>query len=112
MNYIQLGQRIQEVRNHQNYTQQQMAKELHFSQQHIGNVERGNAHPSVDLLVEISNTLDVSVDYLLQDSLQRPYIEKTTDILYDIQQFLNQQQSEIMELQKKLQELLYSSNNA
>ena len=53
MDYTQLGQRIQEVRNHQNFTQQQMAKELHFSQQHIGNVERGNAHPSVDLLVEM-----------------------------------------------------------
>mgnify|MGYP000760182512 FL=1 len=105
MDYIQLGHRIQEVRNHQNFTQQQMAKELHFSQQHIGNVERGNAHPSVDLLVEICNILDVSVDYLLQDSLRRPYIEKSAGVLTDVQQFLNYQQAEIRKLQKTLQKL-------
>lgn len=99
MNYIQLGKRIRETRCLLKVTQVEMAEKLNFSQQHIGNIERGSAHPSLDLLVEISNTLDVSVDYLLQDSLHRPYPESVSEIYSDIQHLLRQQQYEIIRLQ-------------
>lgn len=105
MNYALLGYRIQQTRICKHVTQQQIAKQLNFSQQHIGNVERGLAHPSIDLLVDFSNIFNVSVDYLLQDSLQRSYIEKTTHVLPDIQYFLEQQELEIRELQKLLHNL-------
>lgn len=100
MNYIQLGQRIRETRRLLKVTQVEMAEKLNFSQQHIGNIERGSAHPSLDLLVDISNTLNVSVDYLLQDSLQRPCTETASEICSDIQHLLKQQQYEIIRLQK------------
>lgn len=105
MNYARLGYRIQQARIGKHVTQQQIAKQLNFSQQHIGNVERGLARPSIDLLVDISNIFNVSVDYLLQDSLQHSYIEKTTNVLPDIRYFLEQQELEIQELQKLLHNL-------
>lgn len=65
MDYTALGNRIRESRIRQNYTQMQVAEQLLFSQKHIGNIERGNARPSIDLLVGLANTLEVSLDYLL-----------------------------------------------
>ena len=105
MDYAQLGYRIQKTRIYKHVTQRQMAKQLHFSQQHIGNVERGLARPSIDLLVDISNILNVSVDYLLQDSLKRSYIGTAAGVLSDIQAFLIQQEMEIQELQKLLEDI-------
>ncbi|MDE5864610.1 MAG: helix-turn-helix domain-containing protein [Lachnospiraceae bacterium] len=105
MNYIKLGWRIRETRSRQKVSQTEVARELNFSQQHVGNVEKGYAHPSVDFLVEISNTLNVSLDYLLQDSLHRPYIAAKQEILSNIQIFLAKQKMEITELQKMLEDL-------
>lgn len=105
MNYAQLGYRIRQMRICKHITQKQIAKQLNFSQQHIANVERGIVRPSIDLLVEISNIFNVSVDYLLQDSLHRAYLGKTTSVLPDIQYFLDQQESVIQEMQKMLQNL-------
>lgn len=106
MNYSKLGWRIREIRRQKRISQTQIARELNFSQQHIGNVENGYVHPSVDLLVRISNTLDVSVDYLLQDSLHRSYDDSVkSGVISDIQLFLDQQQTEIIELQKMIQDL-------
>lgn len=100
MNYARLGQRIQQTRICKRVTQQQIAKQLNFSQQHIGNVERGIAHPSIDLLVDISNILNVSVDYLLQDSLKRKSAGTPAGILFDILESMEQQELEIQNLQK------------
>ncbi|MCM1498794.1 MAG: helix-turn-helix domain-containing protein [Clostridium sp.] len=105
MNYIKLGGRIRETRSKKKVSQTEVARELNFSQQHVGNVEKGNAHPSVDFLVELSNTLNVSLDYLLQDSLRRPYTASDQEFLSDIQIFLEKQKTEITELEKLLEDL-------
>ncbi len=102
MDYDALGKRIREIRILNNYTQSQVAEELHFSQKHLGNIERGSAHPSLECLVSIANTLQISTDYLLQDSLT-PY---KSNLSYEYKvifsQFLEQQQISICNLQKKL----------
>lgn len=105
MNYIKLGGRIRETRSKKKVSQTEVARELNFSQQHVGNVEKGYAHPSVDFLVELSNTLNVSLDYLLQDSLRRPYTASDQALLSDIQIFLEKQKTEITELEKLLEDL-------
>ncbi len=69
MDYIALGRRIRQTRQEHHYTQIQIAEELHFSEKHLGNIERGHARPSLELVVCFANMLHVSTDYLLQDSL-------------------------------------------
>lgn len=105
MDYLQLGMRIRETRYYLRITQVEMAEKLHFSQQHIGNIERGNAHPSLDLLVDISNTFNVSLDYLLQDSLQHSNPNSRTGNYSDLQLLLTQQQYELIQLYNNLQKL-------
>ena len=46
-------------------TQEKAADELNISIEHLGNMERGQGKPSLELLVEIALYFHVSTDYLL-----------------------------------------------
>lgn len=111
MDYYALGKRIRECRINHNYTQLQVANMLLFSQKHIGNIERGDARPSVDLLVRFSNTLNVSMDYLLQDSLQFQTFGNSSRLSETVEQFLEKQQSEITRLQEAIKFISYNNYN-
>ncbi|MBR1865182.1 MAG: helix-turn-helix transcriptional regulator [Lachnospiraceae bacterium] len=102
MNYEALGKRIREIRLLQHYTQVDVAEQLHYSEKHIGNIERGDARPSLECLVCIANTLHVSTDYLLQDSLSSGEHDISYEVLTTVTQFVDQQQLSIQNLQKKL----------
>lgn len=102
MNYIALGERIREIRLRNHYTQVQVAEQLHFSQKHFGNIERGDARPSLECLVCIANVLHVSTDYLLQDSLSSEESEDFCEVVTTLTQFIDQQQLSIDNLQKDL----------
>lgn len=100
MDYQQIGKRIKEKRKCNNISQQEMANCLNFSYQHISNIERGMTGISLELLVRISNLLQVSVDYLLQDSLTQPYHGEDFLLITNVESYLKQQQTELFELQK------------
>lgn len=103
MDYELLGMRIRESRKANNFSIKQLASQLSFSHQHLGNIERGMAHPSIDLLVEISNLLKVPLDYLLQDSLDFTLLNHRTTSYLEVQNYLIRQQINLLELQKKIQ---------
>ena len=60
------GARIKELRKKNNETQETMACNLYISQDHIRKIESGKSGASIDLLIDISQLLDVSTDYLLK----------------------------------------------
>lgn len=47
------------------YTQEQLADKMDVSKQMISNLERGNKAIRIDNLVTLSQTLNVSTDYIL-----------------------------------------------
>lgn len=69
MNRTALGLRIREERIKQNYTQEQLAEKLNVSTTYVGYIERGERTITLAKLVDLSNILHVSVDYLLADSV-------------------------------------------
>lgn len=56
--------KIKEIRKNLNLSQIELAKKLNTSQNTISNYEAGNTQPSIEMLVNIANVLDVSLDYL------------------------------------------------
>ena len=76
MNYEALGRKIKEVRRKQNMTQEYLAEKVDLSVSHISNIETAKTKVSLPTLVEISNVLGVSVDYLLMDSYQSPEMKE------------------------------------
>lgn len=70
MNYVILGKRIREERLSKNLTQKQLADGVFLSTTYIGQIERGERHIPLDNLILIAKKLNVTIDYLLRDSLE------------------------------------------
>lgn len=69
MNYKDFGQKIRDVRRSQGLTQELLAEKVGLSASFLGHIERGTRVASLDTLVLLCNTLKISPEYLLQDSL-------------------------------------------
>lgn len=74
IDYAALGKRIKEKRISKNLTQEQLGELCELSTAHIGHIERGTRILSVDVLFKIAQVLNVSVDYLLFDSVENDNI--------------------------------------
>jgi len=69
MDYIKLGLRIREVRLSKNITQQKLSEMIGVSPNYVSSIERATGAVSLETLVNLSNALDASILFLLQDSL-------------------------------------------
>lgn len=59
------GKRIKDIRNELNMSQEAFALELNITRQYLSLLERGLRSASIDLLVEIADKYDCSLDYLV-----------------------------------------------
>ncbi|MCC0658609.1 MULTISPECIES: helix-turn-helix domain-containing protein [unclassified Clostridioides] len=64
-----IGQRIKIARIKKKLTQEVLSEKINVSPQHVSNIETGNSSVSLATLVAIANTLEVSVDELLCDTI-------------------------------------------
>lgn len=62
---IEMGKRIQNRRKQLALTQEQLAEMMNVSIQMVSNLERGNKAIRIDNLVNLSQILQVSTDYIL-----------------------------------------------
>jgi transcriptional regulator with XRE-family HTH domain len=69
MDYANLGKRLREERLKLNLTQEQLAEYVDISSSYMGQIERGERKVTLDTLLKITNRLNVSIDYLLKDSI-------------------------------------------
>lgn len=60
-----LGNRIQELRKLQNWSQSDLAKKVGISYAQIGRYETKDAQPPAEVLKKIADALDTSIDYLI-----------------------------------------------
>lgn len=75
--------KFKKARKKQNMTQKKLSETLNISRQAISNYERGKALPNLTTLVDISEILNVSLDYLMGRTQHQvnPYlIENIEDI--------------------------------
>ena len=70
VNYILLGQRIKQCRLKQKMTYKDLSDLCNISTKTLQNIESANSKISTANLVNLSNALNVSIDYLLADSLK------------------------------------------
>lgn len=63
-----LRDKIKELRNNKNITQNQLANAIGISKYAIAKYETGEREPSLDIVVKIANYFNVSTDYLLGNS--------------------------------------------
>lgn len=86
INYILLGQRIRANRTKKGISQMELAEKIDRSAPYLSYVETAYRFCSLETLVRIANTLNVSIDDLLYDSLSNTVKvsnHKFADILSD-----------------------------
>ena len=58
-------ERLKELRNEKNITQQELGHIVNMSKMAISHWEKGHSEPSIAQLIILSNYFEVSVDYLI-----------------------------------------------
>ncbi len=85
------NERLRELRTASGMSQVDLAEKLGVSKQSVSNWENDNIQPSIDMLLKISRTFNVSTDFLLGEDNHR-YIEVTKltkSQIHHVQQIIN-----------------------
>lgn len=101
MDYALLGSRIRQERLRLNMTQEKLAEKIEVTHAYIEQIERAERSVTLDTLVRLASLLEVTIDDLLQDSIEfsnKHYVNKINRILMN--RSLDEQQlaSEMLEL--------------
>ena len=64
---MNIGNQILNIRKEQQMTQEEFGKLFHVTRQTVSNWENEKSYPDLQILVEISNRFDVSLDTLLKE---------------------------------------------
>ena len=81
LDYKILGKRIRHYRKRRGYTQEQLGLNINTSGAYISNIERGIKKPSLDNLVSIAETLDITVNDMIMPMYDELDQEKIGDLL-------------------------------
>ena len=69
LDFSAIGMRIQKQRNFLKLTQQEIYDKVDVSHNHYSRIENGHAAPSLELLVNICEILDISIDYVIAGNI-------------------------------------------
>ena len=93
-NKLLLGKRIKELRKIKGFTQEKLSELVGIDSKHLSRVECGINFPSLDLLNNIANTLEVEPSVLFQTN----HLKDRKTLLSEIKAILNKQTDEKIKL--------------
>jgi transcriptional regulator with XRE-family HTH domain len=70
VDYKALGEKIKKERQRLRLTQEKLAEKINISESFMGHIERGERKLSIETLVSLAQELNISIDYLLLDSIK------------------------------------------
>lgn len=87
----EMGKRVKNIRLRMGYTQEKFAEKLNVDRSYVGKIERGEKSASVELVVLISESFDVTTDYLLKGNLNTPKVtrEEILTMIEKLESFAN-----------------------
>jgi len=94
-NLSRSGERIALLRKQKGWSQGQLAKVVGASREAIGKYERSEASPSIETAKKIADALEVTLDYLVDESALPAFDKKTVNRLKSIQQLGQDEQAHI-----------------
>ena len=78
-NMLEFGNRIKTLRIKKSITQEQLAERLGVTKSTISGYELGTRYPSIDMLIKLAQSFNVSTDFLLGvDKIQSLDVKKLT----------------------------------
>ena len=64
---MNFSEKLQVLRRSKGFTQEKLANELYVSRQAVAKWESGIVYPDIANLIQISNLMHVTIDYLVRD---------------------------------------------
>lgn len=102
MDYKELGKRIRAERIKLNLTQEKLAEKIEISESFLGHIERGDRKLSLETLIKISQTLNISIDYLLLGTMKQPPDTFLIEIINMLDKMDKEQSSMLLKMIKVL----------
>ncbi len=93
-----IGEKIRECRKKCNLTIEEFAELLELSTTHIGNIERGKKMPTLKTFIKIINTLNVSSDTILMNSLELKDELKVKEIIKELEELSEVERKRTLDL--------------
>lgn len=84
LNYVEIGKRIRVKRKEFGLTQEKLSEILDISPSYVSEIERGTSISSLSTISKISQTLDLSLDYLIYGVNQTSVDNTFSEILKSI----------------------------
>lgn len=78
---LRIGSRIKSLRTSRKLSQAQVAEASGVSSKYLGEVERGEANISIELIGRIAIALDVSISVIMENEHERPRQELISEII-------------------------------
>lgn len=100
MSKVQIGERIRELREFQNYTREGLAEKVDISAKFLYEIETGKKGFSADTLCRLSQALSVSCDYIMYG--QEKEHRGSEKIIYVLEMLEPKQVSKIQDILKIL----------
>lgn len=80
IDYVAIGRRIRAYRLERKLSQEMLSEKADVTPAHFSHIERGNTKPSLPTLIRIANALNVSLDDLLCDNLNKSLHVRVKDV--------------------------------
>jgi len=93
---LNIGERITQLRKQANLSQTELAKKVAVSRTIVGNYERNENAPSVEILLKIANVFDVSIDFLIGQGEIAKYDKDMLKRIEDIANLSQEDQNGIL----------------
>ena len=78
---MNFSEKLQILRKNKGLTQESLADKLNVSRQAVAKWESGQAYPDISNLIQISDLMSVTVDYLVRDQQCMMNMPKTLDLI-------------------------------
>lgn len=72
---MDFSNKIKEIREKNNLTQEEMAEKLHVSRQAVSNWENNKNYPDIGIIMDISKTFSISLDELIMNNVSKKLIK-------------------------------------
>ena len=82
---LDIGSKIIQLRKKKNWSQTDLSKEIKVSRTIIGNYERNENMPSIEIVLKIAKAFDVSVDFLIGEAEASNLDKAVLQRIYDIE---------------------------
>ncbi len=104
MDYYNIGEKIREERKKIGMTQEDLAEKVGISVNFVSLIENGK-NMSLDTMIKIANTFNVSVDYLLNDSMNINTDNITAQINYSLGSLTTEEKLYFLNMIKQYKQL-------